>query len=320
MTVMAAPGPEQFEPVSCYACGSARRAPLVVAEDDLTGKPGQFQFVTCRDCGLAYQHPRLRLEFIGAYYDDEYIAHRKKTDWGFLTPLYEWAMGKHDRDKLTLVRRYVSLSPESQVLDVGCGAGTFLERVRSECGAAVSGVDFKDLAHLPAFAGIDFHLGLFYEQAFTDRRFDLITMWHFLEHDYDPARTLRHARELLAPGGRLVIEVPRLDSVSWRLFGKRWPGLQAPQHTVLYTRATLLDLVERAGLEVVDYLPYGAFPAYFYLFAGTAFRILKGRGLNLGRAIYPYFLGQLLLSPVLWFERRLNLAMQTVVCRAPGRA
>ena len=84
---------------------------------------------------------------------------------------------------------------------------------------------------------------------------------------------------------------------------------------MLYTKAMLLKFIERAGLELVEYLPYGAFPPYFYLFAGTAFRILKGKGLNLGRAIYPYFLGQLLVSPVLLFQRRLNLAMQTVVCR-----
>ena len=316
MTAVLAPRPDQFESVSCYQCGSTRQEPLIVAEEDLTGKPGQFYFVTCSDCGLAYQSPRLRLEHIGAYYDDEYIAHRKKSDWGLLTPLYEWAMGKHDRDKLALVRRYVELAGHSQVLDVGCGAGTFLMRVRETSGADVHGVDLKDLTHLPGFDLINFHHGLFYEQSFSGRRFDLITMWHFLEHDYDPVRTLAQARDLLTDDGRLVIEVPRLDSVSWLLFRERWPGLQAPQHTALYSRESLLNLVAGAGLEVVEYLPYGAFPAYFYLFAGTAFKYLQGRGLNLSRAIYPYFLGQLLLSPVLLFERRLNLAMQTVLCRA----
>ena len=212
-----------------------------------------------------------------------------------------------------------ALTSESHVLDVGCGAGTFLERVREKRGSRITGVDFKDLTHLPAYQHMEFHQGLFYEQPFTDARFDLITMWHFLEHDYDPARTLEHARNLLAPGGRLIIEVPRLDSVSFRLFKERWPGLQAPQHTVLFSRQTLLDMMAKAGLEVQAYLPYGAFPAYFYLFAGTAFKILKGRGLDLSRAIYPYFLGQLLLLPLLLFERKLNLAMQTVVCRAPGQ-
>ena len=71
----------------------------------------------------------------------------------------------------------------------------------------------------------------------------------------------------------------------------------------------------QASLELVEYLPWGAFPAYFYLFTGLAFKILKGQGLNLDKIIYPYFLGQLLISPVLLAERQLNLAMQTVVCK-----
>jgi len=317
MTMMRAPGPEQFETIVCYGCGGSDFVPLVEAEEDLTGKPGRFQFVTCRTCDLAYQNPRLKIEFITQYYDDEYIAHRKKSDWGLLTPFYNWAMGKHDRDKLAIVERYVRLGADSRVLDVGSGAGTFLAAVAEKHGASTSGVDFKDLSHLPAYKQTKFYLGLFYEQRLSEKSFDLITMWHFLEHDYDPIRALRHARNLLSGEGRLIIEVPRLDSVSYRIFRERWPGLQAPQHTALFSRKTLLDCVSRAGLEVVDYLPYGAFPAYFYLFAGTAFKILRGRGLNLSRAIYPYFAGQLLLAPVLLFERRLNLAMQTVVCKAP---
>ena len=73
--------------------------------------------------------------------------------------------------------------------------------------------------------------------------------------------------------------------------------------------------MDKAGLEVVEYLPYGAFPAFFYFFAGAAFKMLRGKGLNLSRAIYPYFVGQILLSPLLAFEKQLNFAMQTVVCR-----
>jgi hypothetical protein len=128
-------------------------------------------------------------------------------------------------------------------------------------------------------------------------------------------RTLRTARDLLRDDGRLIIEVPRLDSMTFRVFGRRWPGLQAPQHTVLFDKRSLLAAVNAAGLEVVEYLPYGAFPAFFYFFAGAAFTLLRGKGLNLGKAIYPYFIGQILLSPLLAFEKQLNFAMQTVVCR-----
>ncbi len=205
-------------------------------------------------------------------------------------------MDRHDIDKDRILRRYVELGPQSEVLDVGCAVGTFLQKMRTLYGARVSGVDFKD-------------------QPLASGRFDLVTMWHFLEHDYDPLRTLLTAKRVLKPEGRLVIEVPRLDSVTFRLYRARWPGLQAPQHTVLFERKTLLNLVEKSGLEVVDYLPYGAFPPYFYIFAGAAFKILKGRGLNLSKAIVPYFLGQILVLPMLMAERKLNLAMQTVICR-----
>jgi len=305
----------RFESIACYLCGSHAHEAFVSAQDDLTGKPGTFHFVTCKECGLVYQNPRIDLEGIKPYYDDEYIAHRKKTDWGILTPLYNRAMDKHDRMKDKIIRNYVRLGPKSEVLDVGCAAGTFLAKMDMRYGAKGVGIDFKDLSGYPAFEKSKFHCGLFYEQALGERRFDLVTMWHFLEHDYDPIRTLKKAITVLRDDGRLVIEVPRLDSLSWQLYKDRWPGLQAPQHTVLYNKETLLRIIKKAGLEVVDYLPYGAFPAYFYLFAGAAFLFLKGRGLNLSKAITPYFIGQVFLSPVLLFEKRLNLAMQTVVCR-----
>ena len=306
-----------LERVTCYLCGSEASRDFVHAEDDLGGTPGRFRFVRCMNCGLAYQNPRVPLERIGAYYDDTYIAHRKKRNWGVLTPLFERAMNKLDEDKADIVRRYVSLSPESQVLDVGCAVGTFLAHLKRACGVHAAGVDFKDLSSAPTLQDVEFHCGLFYDADLAANRFDLVTMWHFLEHDYDPMRSLGTAHRVMKPGATLVIEVPRLDSRTFSWFGDRWPGLQAPQHTVLYDRESLLRAVRQCGFEVVDYLPYGAFPAYFYLFAGAAFRLLKGRGLNLDRAIVPYFIGQVLTLPVMLFERRLNLAMQTVICRRP---
>lgn len=304
-----------LEEIPCYLCGSSESTHFTYAWDDLTGKPGRFRFVTCSQCGLIYQNPRITLSRIPEYYDDEYIAHRKKKDWGILTPLYNRAMDGHDRRKLRLVQRYKNPGSGDDVIDVGCGAGTFLSRVRKMTGARVTGVDFKDLSSLPGFDEIDFRCGLFYEQNLSPRSFDLVTMWHFLEHDYDPRRTLETANHILKQDGCLVIEVPRVDSVTYKLYRERWPGLQAPQHTVLYSKQSLLRMIDRTGFDVVDYLPYGAFPAYFYLFTGLAFKMLKGRGLNLSKAVFPYFAGQLIAYPLLLFERQLNLAMQTVVCR-----
>jgi SAM-dependent methyltransferase len=264
-------------------------------------------------CDLVYQNPRIHPAQIKDFYDDEYIAHRKQKDWGILTPLYERAMNKHDRDKIKIVRKYTEINHQSRVLDVGCAVGTFLLALKKETGCSIAGVDFKDLRGYPGFDQVDFYNGLFYDQEFPEP-FDLVTMWHFLEHCYDPMRSLRKAASIMQDNARLIIEVPRLDSVSYRLFQERWPGVQAPQHTVLFDRKKLLDFVDQAGLQVVDYLPYGAFPPYFYLFAGTAFKILKGKGLDLNKVVVPYFIGQFLLLPLLLCSKKLNLAMQTVIC------
>ena len=313
-TATAGPTPF-FEEVPCPLCGSRARDPFITAEDDLTGKPGRFTFVTCRDCGLRYQNPRVSFAHIGAFYDNEYLAHRKKTDWGILTPFYERAMGKHDRDKVAIVAKYLPLNSRSVVLDVGCAVGTFLQLLKQETGCQAIGVDFKDLSQSPGLQDVEFHHGTFPDAAIDNGRCDLVTMWHFLEHDYDQHASLQKARDVMKDDGRLIIEVPRLDSVSARLYGDRWPGLQAPQHTVLFDKKTFLRMVEEAGFEVVEWLPWGAFPAYFYLFAGAAFSVLKGKGLDLDKVVAPYFVGQVLTTPIRLFEKQLNLAMQTVVCR-----
>jgi len=309
---------EAVESVRCYLCGADDASELVFGEDDLGGKAGRFRFVRCRDCGLAYQNPRIPASEIGVWYDDEYIAHRKKNDFGpILTPLHERAMDRHDREKEKIVQKFVDLRPGAAVLDVGCAVGTFLHRLKDRHGCEVVGVDFKDLSAHPSLRGVEFHWGTFTDAKVGSDRFDLVTMWHFLEHDYDPLGTLRKARDAMKPSGRLVIEVPRLDSVSYALYRERWPGLQAPQHTILFDKKTLHQTVERAGLTVVDYLPYGAFPSYFYMFTGALFKWRKGRGLNpiMLKAMVPYYVGLYALAPVLAFEKRLNLAMQTIVCK-----
>ena len=73
-----------FEAVGCLACGSRASTPFLVGEDDLTGRPGRFTFVKCSHCELVYQSPRLTLEGIRPYYEDQYIAHQPHARWGLL--------------------------------------------------------------------------------------------------------------------------------------------------------------------------------------------------------------------------------------------
>lgn len=303
----------EFEITHCYLCGRSTCSEFLIGEDDLTGKEGQFLYVKCDNCSLVYQNPRLVLSGIKEFYDSEYIAHRKKTNWGLLTPFYEWTMNKHDRDKERIVNRFVKVNNTTHILDVGCAVGTFLLHMNKKYGCKISGVDFKDGLAFPGFDRIDFHEGLFYEQNIASESIDLITMWHFFEHDYDPNQSLEMSKRILTKDGFLIIEVPRLDSLTYRLFGKKWPGVQAPQHTALYDRNSIIAMLEKHGFAIQAYLPYGAFPPYFYLFTGAYFRLF-GKGLNLNRIIAPYFFIQILLSPILIFKNYLNLSMQTIVC------
>jgi len=163
-TVALEPSAAAFETVPCYLCGSRDHRDFVTAEDDLTGRPGTFRFVACQACGLAYQNPRLTIARIADYYDDSYIAHRRKRDWGVLTPLFERAMTRLDADKEELVARYCPLTPSTAVLDVGCGSGSFLQRLRQRHGLSATGLDFKELSSSPFLEGVTFRHGLFYER------------------------------------------------------------------------------------------------------------------------------------------------------------
>jgi len=303
----------RFQKVNCYGCGADSYDFYLKGEEDLTAKEGEFQYVKCHNCAMVYQNPRISPEQIKDFYDGEYIAHRKKKNWGVLTPLYEWAMNKHDREKDKIVAEHLNLNEKTEIMDVGCAVGTFLLHIHDKYGAQISGVDFKEGLDYPNFDKIEFYNGLFYEQDISAERYDCVSMWHYLEHCYDPNQSLQMAKKVLKKDGKLIVEVPRLDSFTFKLFGAKWPGVQAPQHTVLFDKKQFIAMMEKNGFRVVKYRAYGAFPPYFYIFAGTYFKLI-GKGLNLNRIIFPYFLGQLLLTPFLLFQKYLNLSMQTVVC------
>ena len=310
---------ERLETPDCPVCEKTQARSFISAQDDLTGKPGTFHFAECRACGHHFQSPRLKIDFIGDYYDDGYISHKKGHSWGPLGKLAAWGFGKHDRDKYKLVSRFVKLARGSRVLDVGCARGTFLQEVSKRTGASIAGVDFKDLPESDLKSRMTFHHGLLKQAPLAANSFDLITMWHYLEHCYEPIESLRICRYLLKDEGRMVIEVPCLSSVTYRLYGSRWPGLQAPQHTSLFTRKSLERLMAKAGFEVVEYLPYGAFPRFFYYYAGFVFLFTKGKGIKLSSHVVPYILLSAIFYPFIkvtekWFSH----SMQTVVCRKRG--
>jgi SAM-dependent methyltransferase len=87
------------------------------------------------------------------------------------------------------------------------------------------------------------------------RSIDVVTMWHSLEHVHQPLDALRAARRLLAPGGRLIMAVPNIDSTAFRWFGPAWFGLDLPRHLAHFTPTTLRLMLDKAGFRMTAIRP-----------------------------------------------------------------
>ncbi|MFF4316679.1 class I SAM-dependent methyltransferase [Streptomyces sp. NPDC001507] len=239
-----------FEPrrTTCPWCASDRLTTRLRTTDLLQHKPGAFVLDRCQECGHTFQNPRLNETGLDFYYRDFYdgLGEQKMSGtFGGRTKMYQG--------------RARSLVPHDATpknwLDVGTGHGHFCEAAREVLpGTAFDGLDFTDGVELAAREGRVEHA---YRGAFPDlapelaARYDVVSMFHYLEHSTDPDRELRAAHEAVRPGGHLLIEVPDPESRYGRLLGRWWlPWLQ-PQHLHFVPVANLRDRLTGLGFTVV---------------------------------------------------------------------
>jgi 2-polyprenyl-3-methyl-5-hydroxy-6-metoxy-1,4-benzoquinol methylase len=147
------------------------------------------------------------------------------------------------------------LQPGSKLLDIGCGPGWFLKAARIR-GFDSQGVDV-------ATGAVEFAIGTLKVQASTDTieelvgrgsRFDVVTLWHVLEHFHDPLAQLKEIRKLLVPGGLIAIEVPNLNSLKFRLSCSPWQGGNHPlYHRTFFTDHSLSRMLTAAGYRSVHH-------------------------------------------------------------------
>jgi ubiquinone/menaquinone biosynthesis C-methylase UbiE len=137
-----------------------------------------------------------------------------------------------------------------RLLDVGSGKGHFLDAAR-RAGWTVTGLEYSEAAAKEGRRryGVDTIIGD-WASAPLEGPYDVISMWHVLEHLDDPREALRRARALIAPDGLLVVSVPNSASLQARLFRGTWFHLDLPRHLYHFTPRALRQLVESAGFEV----------------------------------------------------------------------
>jgi SAM-dependent methyltransferase len=204
-----------------------------------------FAFIQCERCGLLYLTPRPDRKEMVRYYPacyGPYVAATAPRDW-VQDLLYQGYLAKRGR----IVERYKG---PGKLLDAGCSTGEFAAAMQTR-GWRVVGVELT--ASVAARArrrhGIEVVAGDFVEAELSTASFDAVTMWDVLEHMHSPMSALAKARDLLVPGGIIIITVPNYESFDARLFGKYWSGLDFPRHLYVFPEGVLRDMVHRVGLQ-----------------------------------------------------------------------
>lgn len=233
----------------CQLCGSRRR--------ELAFADGPFSVLRCVDCGLVYVSPRLQGAALESVYDETYWRSADPKARGYADYARESALYLRTFERrMRYVRRW--LRPRARILDVGCAAGYFLRVVQRE-GHDVYGVELSPAIAKEAIAALGrdrIHVGtLEHAVAAMDFRpasFDLITLWDVIEHIPDPQAVLRRIRELLAPGGHLLLETQNVASRWARLLGRRWHHYKHQEHLYHFTPVTIRRLLGDCGLRIVE--------------------------------------------------------------------
>ncbi len=152
--------------------------------------------------------------------------------------------------RLSRVRLAMRLLPAGgQTLDIGCGRGLYL-RMLKERGYQVRGTELFAGTAGPVDPELPIDLGEVTPGRYPDASFDLISIWHVLEHLPTPDITLEACARALKPSGALLIAVPNYGSIQARFGGEHWFHLDLPRHIFQFTQPTLERLLAEHGFAI----------------------------------------------------------------------
>jgi 2-polyprenyl-3-methyl-5-hydroxy-6-metoxy-1,4-benzoquinol methylase len=233
---------------SCPVCGSTDISILFTAKDHMVSGES-FPVAGCLQCKARFTQDVPEESAIGPYYkSEEYISHTD-TRKGLVNRLYHivrnYTLRAKRRDMRTALRR-----DKGSILDCGCGTGAFLG-VMKDAGWTVAGiepdVDARRLAK--SVYGVEaMEPGALKD--LPDAAFDIVTLWHVLEHVYDLHGTLQHLHRVLKPGGHLFIAVPNYTSDDAAHYGGCWAAWDVPRHLYHFSPHSMKMLLEKHGFRM----------------------------------------------------------------------
>ena len=300
---------------ACPVCSSSSITSYIETTAQMHSDREIFNFDQCADCNLVFLNPRVPLDRLKDYYTSYYLPYRGAKAWGKYQQLVENSQVKLDQKRVNRVREAHSVSMDTLVLDVGCGLPSFLQACHSELHCKTMGIDFSNEGwkdEPQRYAEIDLQVAEIKDLS-EDLRPDVITMWHYLEHDYTPLKNLSHLKSISKPSTTLIIEIPNFESESRKQYGKYWAGWHTPRHTSLFSPSNVELLLNKSGWKVTKLLDYGTMDPYLLYWMSKMEKKQINWSKNMENEFWRFVLGMISFMPKKWSEKRSSLVIMTVV-------
>jgi 2-polyprenyl-3-methyl-5-hydroxy-6-metoxy-1,4-benzoquinol methylase len=235
---------------NCPICNYLIFRNLLECQDHTVSKEN-FKIVQCKDCGFAFTNPIPDEKEIIKYYKSEnYISH-SDTKKGLLNMAYHQVRKITLNSKLHLIN---SLSKNGRLLDIGCGTGYFLNKCKED-GWIVEGTEPDPDARKIAETQIKSEVSDSIFSKSDYESYDIITMWHVLEHVHKLNESMERINRLLKKGGKLIIAVPNCKSYDAKIYKENWAAYDVPRHLYHFTAETMTQLLQKHNFRMIKKEP-----------------------------------------------------------------
>lgn len=300
---------------NCPICNASSIASFIKTTAQMHSSKELFNFDQCANCQLVFLNPRVNLDNLKNYYTSYYLPYRGSKAWGKYSKLVKGSQKKLDLKRVKRVKEMCSVSPKSLILDVGCGNPSFLKACQQELNCKTLGIDFSDEGwkeQSTLFKGLDLQVAEIKDLSFNLKP-DIITMWHYLEHDYTPLENLTYLKSIAKPSTTLIIEIPNFDSIGRKKYNENWAGWHTPRHTSLFSPDNIKLLLDKSGWNVSQLLTYGTLNPYLLFWMSE----IEQKGIqwnkNMENEFWDFVIGMLKFMPTKWNEKKLSLGVMTVI-------
>ena len=233
---------------TCPWCGKPTNHSYLKVKDFFLTQE-DFDILQCDQCGLLFTTPRPAPEVIGNYYKSETYYSHQKNQHGFIPRVYEMVKSINLRNKVNMA---IGGLPHGRLLDIGCGVGDFLLQVKKK-NWEILGIEPSDDAKAIAKDRLGIMPLLPSEScSLPDQTFDVITMWHVLEHVDDLKTQTKELMRLLKPGGRLIIALPNFQSFDCQYYKEKWAAWDVPRHLNHFSPGCIRGIIQSLGFKYID--------------------------------------------------------------------